>query len=47
MRHRISITLEQDTVLGIMDLLRDPRFGNRSQIVEFALKKFFDENRRA
>lgn len=46
MKHRISITLEQKTVLGIMDMLRDPRFNNRSQIVEFALNRFFDESRK-
>jgi metal-responsive CopG/Arc/MetJ family transcriptional regulator len=45
MRHRISVTLEQETVLGILGMLRDPRFCNRSQIVEFALKKFFEENK--
>jgi len=38
-------SIAQETVLGIMDMLRDPRFCNRSQIVEFALKKFFEESK--
>ncbi len=43
MRHRISVTLEQETVLDLMGMLRDPRFHNRSQIVEHALKRLFEE----
>ena len=44
MKHRLSVTLEEDVVLGIMGMLRDPRFSNKSQIVEFAVKEFLEQN---
>ena len=44
MKHRLSVTLDEDVVLGIMGMLRDPRFSNKSQIVEFAVKSFLQQN---
>ena len=43
MKSKISITLNEKTILGILDKLRDDKFRNKSHVVEFALKRFLEE----
>jgi len=46
MKHRLSITLDEETVFLIMDKLRENRrfYKNKSNLVEYAVKKAFNEN---
>lgn len=44
MKQKISITIEEDTVNLIENLLQDSRFRNRSHVIEHSLKKFLDED---
>ena len=47
MKHRISITLDEETLLDVFEKLRNSRkdgsFRNKSHLVEYALKKFLQE----
>ena len=43
MRHKISISLELDTIMKINDSLRGKKFRNKSHVVEYALDKMFKE----
>jgi len=44
MKQKISITLDQDALKLIEDLLKDSRFRNRSHIIEHSLRMFLQEN---
>ena len=44
MKQKISITIEEDQVKVIENLLQDSRFRNRSHVIEHSLRKFLDEN---
>lgn len=47
MKHRISISLNENTVLAIQDSLRQNSrsgiFRNKSHLIEQAIKKFLEE----
>ncbi len=48
MKHRISITLDENTLLSIQDKLRTESrsgiFRNKSHFIEYAVKKFLEDN---
>ena len=43
MKSKISVTLNEETILGILKKLREDRFRNKSHIVEYALKRFLEK----
>jgi Arc/MetJ-type ribon-helix-helix transcriptional regulator len=47
MKHRISITVDEDTILAVQDILRAKSrsgiFRNKSHFIEYAVKKFLEE----
>lgn len=43
MKHKLSVTLDEQTIIKIQDSLRTGIFRNKSHIVEFALKRLFEE----
>jgi len=45
MKHKLSVTLDEEVVLGILDLLRDDTFRNKSHAVEYAVKKMLKERK--
>ncbi len=47
MKAKISVSLDEKTILGIFKKLDRDRFKNKSQVVEIAIKRFLrDENGR-
>jgi len=48
MKHRISISVDENTLLAIQDILRAKSrsgiFRNKSHFVEYAVKKFLEED---
>lgn len=46
MKHRISITLDEDTLFSVQEVLRNNSrsgiFRNKSHFVEYAIKKFLE-----
>ena len=45
MKHQTSITIDEEIMLKVKDLLRDGTYRNQSHIVEFALRKLLEENK--
>ena len=49
MKHRISITVDENTVLAIQDKLRvnsrSGIFRNKSHFIEYAVKRFLEEKK--
>ena len=43
MRHRISITIDEDTLLKVRELLRCKTYRNKSHFFELAASKLIDE----
>lgn len=47
MKHRISISVDEDTIMQIQDTLRAKSrsgiFRNKSHFIEYAVKKFLEE----
>jgi Arc/MetJ-type ribon-helix-helix transcriptional regulator len=43
MKHKISISVDENTLLKIMEGVRKGRFRNRSHAFEYALQKEFSE----
>ena len=43
MKHKLSVTVDEETIVKIQDSLRSKAFRNKSHIVEFALTKLFKE----
>lgn len=43
MKHKTSISLDEETLIGIRELLRDSSFRNKSHLMEFAIKKLIEE----
>ena len=43
-KQKISITIDEQHVKIIENLLQDSRFRNRSHVIEHSLRKFLDEN---
>jgi len=46
MKYKLSVTIDEDVVLNLQELLRDDMFRNKSHIVEYALKKMIRENKK-
>ena len=44
MKQKISITIDEQHVKIIENMLKDSRYRNRSHIIEHSLKRFLDEN---
>jgi len=44
MKQKISVTIDEETIKLIEELLKDTQFRNRSHIIEHSLKKFMEEN---
>ena len=42
MKQKISVTIEQEALETIENLLQDSRFRNRSHVIEHSLRKFLD-----
>ena len=42
MKHKLSITLDRETILRMNDKLRDRSFRNRSHLIEIAVTKFLE-----
>lgn len=43
MKHKLSVTLDEELVIEILKALSTGRFRNKSHVVEYAVKKFFGE----
>ncbi|MBI4452885.1 type II toxin-antitoxin system ParD family antitoxin [Candidatus Woesearchaeota archaeon] len=43
MKQKISITLDEETVVEIQNQLRSGRFRNKSHVVEYAVLKLLEE----
>jgi len=39
MKHKLSISIKEENVLGILDLLRTGSFRNKSHVVEYAVEQ--------
>ncbi len=46
MKQKLSISVEEKTIALIENLIKDSRFRNRSHVVEFALEKLREEERK-
>ena len=46
MKKKISISIEEETIAKLDNYLSDGYFRNKSHIVEFAINKFIERNRR-
>jgi len=44
MRHKLSITIDEDTILKIQDLLRSKTYRNKSHFFEIAATKLIEVN---
>ncbi len=42
MKHKLSITMDEEVVLKLFDRMRTKDFKNKSQAIEFAVKNFLD-----
>ena len=43
MKHRLSITVDEDTIVKVRELLRKKEFRNKSHAFEYSLLKVFEE----
>ena len=43
MKHKVSISLDEDTILKVREKIRTGKFRNRSHAVEYALRRLIDE----
>jgi len=43
MKHKLSISVDFETVLKVQDKMRDGLFRNKSHLIEHAVKKFLQE----
>lgn len=43
MKHKLSVSLDEELVIGIAEALSNGKFRNKSHLVEFALKKLLEE----
>ena len=42
MKFKTSVSFDEDTILGIRELLRKGHFRNKSHVVEYAVKKLIE-----
>ena len=43
MKQKLSVSIEEDTVELLRELIKDGRFRNQSHIIEYSLNKFLKE----
>lgn len=43
MKHKLSVSIDERTVLEMFEKIRDGTFRNKSHLVEFAVKRYLDE----
>ncbi len=43
MKHKLSVSIDMETVLEMFEKIRDGTFRNRSHLVEYAVKKYLEE----
>lgn len=43
MKHKMSISLDKEVAMQILDLLREDMFRNKSHVVEYALKQLIKQ----
>ncbi|MFC1697995.1 hypothetical protein ACFL1H_06655 [Nanoarchaeota archaeon] len=43
MKHKVSITMDQETILAINDKMRDGWFRSKSHFIEWAIKKVLED----
>ena len=46
MKYKTSVAFDEETILGILDLLRGGTFRNKSHVVEFAVQKLLREKKK-
>ncbi len=44
MKHKLSISMEEDTILKVLDKMRDGMFRNKSHLIEHAVVQFLNDN---
>ena len=44
MRQKLSVSIEEDTLRRLDELLKDVAYRNKSHVVEMALQKFLEDN---
>lgn len=45
MKHKLSITMEQEIILRMNNLMRDGTFRNKSHMIEFAVRKLLEDKK--
>jgi len=43
MKHKLSITMDEETILDIRNRLRDKLFRNKSHLIEYAVQRFLKD----
>jgi len=43
MKHKTSVSFDEETIIGIRDLMRLGLFRNKSHVVEYSVKKLVKE----
>lgn len=43
MKHKLSITLDEETILQMREKIRTGTFRNKSHLIEYSVKKLMDE----
>ena len=43
MKHKMSVTIDEDLVLKVMKSLSSGKFRNKSHVVEYAVRKLLEE----
>ena len=41
-KHKLSITMDEELILKVLDSLRSRRFRNKSHVIEYAVSRFFE-----
>ena len=44
MKHKLSITLDEETLLAMREKMRTGIFRNKSHLVEYSIRKMLEEN---
>jgi len=42
MKHKLSITMDEELILKVLGKLRDRRFRNKSHVIEYAVGRFLE-----
>jgi len=44
MKYKTSVSFDEDTIQGILELVRNGRFRNKSHVVEYAVQKLIEND---